>query len=64
MNVAQLIRLLKKCDQSARVCTASHDQSEDEIDGFVTRIAETRLEDLNRDDGGYNSSGPVVVVRC
>lgn len=40
MKVKELIRLLKKQDQDAEVCWQSHDQSEDECDGWVFNVTE------------------------
>lgn len=49
MKVRQLIRELKKMDPNAEVGWQSHDQSEDELDGWVRVVSEGSVELLERE---------------
>lgn len=46
MKVKELIKLLRRCDQEARVVTRDHDNSKDEISGYVESVAEQHSSEI------------------
>lgn len=62
MLVKDLVRLLRKMDQNAKVATRDHDNSEDEISGWPKGVTQQDASDLG--EMGERLTGPIVVIQC
>lgn len=62
MKVKDLVRMLKKMDQDAVVATRDHDNSDDELSGWVKGVVSQHTDELSGTPPNF--FGVVVVLEC